>query len=236
MSHEIEIHKAQTAILRELLFNQMAGYAELQKQTGLTSDHFNFHISRLVELGFVGKVGRGKYQLTEKGKEYSNRLDTDSKTIERQPKVAVMLIVERLAGDRAEYLFQQRLKHPYFGFWGRPTGKIRWGESIIETAARELKEEAGLEARHEVLGVNHERVFEKGSHKLLEDKLFFMVRCCGVKGRLVEQFEGGKNKWMTKDEIALERKSFGDFEEGFRMLGDKGRIIETEPEYTAEVF
>src|SRR3954462_7946894 len=95
MSLEVKIHDAQTLILRELLFTPTAGYAQLQKPTGLTSDHFNFHISRLVELGLVEKAGRGSYKLSLAGKEYANKLDTASNTIERQPKLAVMLAISR---------------------------------------------------------------------------------------------------------------------------------------------
>ncbi len=56
MSHEVKIHDAQTSILRELLFRPEAGFAELQKPTKLTSDHFNFHIALLVEVGYVEKA------------------------------------------------------------------------------------------------------------------------------------------------------------------------------------
>jgi predicted transcriptional regulator len=80
MSLHANIHSAQSKILRELLFHPQAGFAELQKPTGLSSDHFNFHISRLVELGLVEKLERGTYALTSKGKEYANRLDTDNNT------------------------------------------------------------------------------------------------------------------------------------------------------------
>ncbi len=134
MSHEIAIHHAQTSILRELLFHPNAGYTELQKPTGLSSDHFNFHINRLIELGHVEKLSRGRYSLTPRGKEYANRLDTDNNTVERQPKSAVILALERERNGQKEFLFQERLKNPYFGFWGLPSGKIRWGETIIETA------------------------------------------------------------------------------------------------------
>jgi predicted transcriptional regulator len=93
MSHEVKIHDAQTSILRELLFRPKATFAELQKPTNLSSDHFNFHIGRLVELKYVEKVDRGNYSLTQKGKEYANKLDTDDNTIERQPKSAVILAI-----------------------------------------------------------------------------------------------------------------------------------------------
>ena len=146
MSHEAQIHAAQTSILRELLFQPTAGYTELQKPTGLTSDHFNFHVKRLLELEFIKKVNPGKYSLTIKGKEYANKLDTDNNTIERQPKVAVLLAITRVNNGVKEYLFQERRKQPFYAYWGFPTGKIRWGETIMQTAARELMEETGLTA------------------------------------------------------------------------------------------
>jgi hypothetical protein len=125
MSLEVKIHQAQTTILRALLFLPAASYADLQKPTGLSSDHFNFHIARLVEIGLVEKVSRGRYYLTSQGKEYANRLDTDNNTIERQPKSAVIIGLTRVHNGEIEYLFQQRLKNPYYGFWGLPSGKIR---------------------------------------------------------------------------------------------------------------
>jgi len=111
MSLEVKIHDAQTSILRELLFHPHAGYAELQKPTGLEGDHFNFHIVQLVKRGLVEKQARGRYSLTPTGKEYANKLDTDSNTIERQPKVSVILVIWRDA-TKTELLLQERLKTP----------------------------------------------------------------------------------------------------------------------------
>ena len=173
MAHNVEIHQAQTSILRELLFRLDASFSELQKPTGLESDHFKFHIGRLVDIGFVRKTERGRYALTSEGKEHANKLDTDSNSIERQPKSAVLLLIEK----DGEYLFQQRLKHPYFGYWGLPGGKIRWGETIHRATARELKEETGLDADTEFVGVYHEHTSDLPGGKLLEDKIFFVMKC-----------------------------------------------------------
>jgi 8-oxo-dGTP diphosphatase len=46
MSYEPNAHKTQVAILRHLLFVPSASFAELQKTTELSSDHFNFHIKK----------------------------------------------------------------------------------------------------------------------------------------------------------------------------------------------
>ena len=56
MSHEAQIHEAQTRILRELLFLPHCKFAKLQKVSKLDSDHAKFHIKRLVELGYVDKI------------------------------------------------------------------------------------------------------------------------------------------------------------------------------------
>ncbi len=237
MSHEVKIHEAQISILRELLFVPEAGYADLQKPTGLTSDHFNFHISRLVEIGLVEKVGRGRYRLTHKGKEYSNKLDTDANTIERQPKVAVLLAVERMHEGTKQLLFQQRTKNPFYGYWGFPTGKMRWGETIIETAGRELMEETNLEADYKIAGVYHEHAYLEGQAEAVEDKVFFVVHCTNVRGELLEKYEGGLNRWVTPNEARKFDKRYTSFETEIEMImGTKGVFVEETHHYTKDQF
>lgn len=237
MSLEVKIHDAQTSILRELLFVPAAGFAELQKPTNLSSDHFNFHISRLVELELVEKVGRGRYTLSPRGKEYANKLDTDAKTIERQPKVAVLLAVERLKNGRRELVFQERLKNPYFGYWGFPSGKMRWGETILDSAARELLEETGLAADLKILGLYHEHTYLKETNELMEDKMFFVVHCTNVRGELTENFEGGRNRWLTHDEARALDKKFTSFETELQMIeGTQGSWVAETHYYSKAEF
>lgn len=232
MAYEAKIHDAQTSILRELLFMPAAGYAQLQKPTGLSSDHFNFHIARLVEMGYVDKVSRGKYKLTPRGKEYSNKLDTDANTIERQPKSAVILAIK----NGGKWLFQERLKHPYYGFWGFPSGKIRWGETILQAAARELKEETGLTAKLSYKGVYHEHVYQKETGELLEDKIFHVIFGAKPKGDLIKQFEGGRNAWMTRQEAGRQPKKFESYGFEIELAVSKDGFIERSVEYSNDQF
>lgn len=236
MSLEVKVHTVQTSILRELLFHPEAGYAELQKPTGLSSDHFNFHIARLVELGLVEKVSRGKYRLTAKGKEYANRLDTDENTIERQPKVAVILAIERQHDGRTELLFQERLKNPYFGFWGLPSGKIRWGETIIMTAERESLEETGLIADFRVAGVYHERVIQEETGEELEDKIFFVCHGTNPRGRMLKDFEGGHNEWLTVDEALKKEKIFDSLKIEADIISARDWLVERTTSYSKDAF
>lgn len=236
MSLEVNVHDAQTVILRELLFHPSVSFAKLQKMTGMQSDHFNFHLKKLIELKMVEKISRGTYTLTPKGKEYANKLDTDNNTVERQPKVAVILVIERNLKGKKEYLFQERLKQPYYGFWGCPTGKIRWGETITEGAGRELMEETGLMADRATAGVYHELVYSQETGEQLEDKLFFVVHCTNIKGKLVEEFEGGRNKWMTREEALAQPKIFSSFDTEIDIVTSDEVFIDSRVEYTKDLF
>ena len=205
MSYEASAHEAQMKILRHLLLSPSAGFAELQKKTGLTSDHANFHIKKLVEVGYMQKDGSDKYTLTRIGKEYANRMDTDDNVIEKQPKISVALIVEN---DEGKFLAQQRLKQPYYGFWGRPTGKIRWGETMEDAAARELMEETGLTAELSVAGFYHKMDYDRESGDLLEDKIFVLIYGKNHHGELIVDDEGHHNEWLSDDEMATKDKVF----------------------------
>ncbi|MEP7204680.1 MAG: NUDIX hydrolase [Candidatus Saccharibacteria bacterium] len=208
MSIDTNIHPIQTSILRELLFRPSARFAELQKTTALDSDHFKFHISKLVELGHIVKNSDGSYSLTSQGKEYANKLDTENSTIERQPKAAVILVVEN---DQHQFLVQERLKHPYYGFWGFPGGKIRWGETIMAAAARELLEETDLTAELTYRGVYHERVQLEKTSAIVEDKIFHIVSGSHPDGELTSEFDGGRNAWLQTDDIIKKDKIYKSF-------------------------
>lgn len=228
MSFEPSIHKSQLAILRHLLFVPGARFAGLRRSAKLSSDHFTFHIKQLLQRGYIEKADN-QYRLTQKGKEYANRLDTEINTIEKQPKVSVIItLVRQNEKGEKEYLFQQRKKNPYFDFWGRVGGKMRWGESVIEAAARELREETGLSARLEFRLVYHKRDFDKESGQLLEDKLFLCLYGSRYSGTLIDSFEGGVNRWMTMDELNAQPKKFSNIATVTEMLESGEHFVEKE--------
>lgn len=217
-THDPNLHDIQTSILRELLFISKARFAELNTQN-ISNDHFTFHVKRLQELGYIEKLESGEYQLTASGKEYAGRLDTDGLkvAIERQAKIGVLVVAMRTEAGEQQYLIQQRLKEPYWGFHGFMTGKVKWGETIPEGAAREFIEETGLTGTLEIAGVKHKMDYD-GKHNLLEDKYFFVIRATSVKGNLQEVFPGGRNMWLTRKEIQKLPDLFDGVEESIEIV------------------
>lgn len=234
MSYEASAHHAQMKVLRHLLLSPSAGFAELQKQTGLTSDHANFHIKKLTDVGYIEKNSEDKYVLTRAGKEYANRMDTDDNVIEKQPKLSVALIIEDAEG---RFLAQQRLKQPYYGFWGRPTGKIRWGETMLEAAERELMEETGLTATLSVAGFYHKMDYDKETKDLLEDKVFVLIYGTDPVGTLIIDDEGHHNEWLSDKELHERGKYFQSVPEITAMaLKNAANFMEHKYEYGKDEY
>ncbi len=196
------LHFLQMQILRSLLYSPGSRFSELNI-SGIDSDHFNYHLKTLLQDKLVTTKNK-LYYLSSKGKEYANTMDTANLNIEKQPKVAVMIIASK--GSR--YLVQKRLKEPYFGYYGFVTGKVRFGEKIIETAARELAEETNLQAKFRLSYILHEHVYSEAG-ELLEDKIFHVYGATSVKGEL-KNTKDGENGWFSEKEFHAIKDKFYD--------------------------
>lgn len=208
-----KLHEVQASILRELLFNNGTNFASLNK-VGLTNDHFTFHIKKLINEGFLEKIQK-KYYLTQKGKVVAGTLDIDSLKIERQGKASVAITaIKKIKGEKY-YLIQQRLKEPFFRYYGFINGKIRYGETSKQTAIRELKEETGLRGEPINLCVYH-KLRGPTRNNITLDNFFFVYIIKDPKGRLKSTKEG-KNFWKTIEEIR-KLKTFPGFESALKVV------------------
>ncbi len=207
---EIAIHQYQISILRELLFKPHARFRDL-KTVDIENDHFAFHLKHLIELGLVTKSGN-LYRLTDNGKEFANRIDTDELKIERQAKLAIAIHAVRKMKGKKEYLIHQRLREPFYGWYGSHSGKIRWGENPLDCAKREFKEETGLTGTFILKAIEHYLHFHQDG-RLLEDKYFWVYRVTKVKGKLLEEIPEGRNIWMDEKAYRKLKHTFGTYEE-----------------------
>ena len=232
--YEAEAHIAQMHILRKLLIDRVASFADLARAMNLTSDHANFHVKKLIAAEMVQHVPKsyGQYELTRKGKEYANRMDTEELVIEKQPKLVVDIGIEH----DGKFIFQERKKQPYYGYWGFPTGKIRWGETILEAAARELIEETGLTADLRVLGTYHKLDYDEDGEGL-EDKYLILVHGVNPQGELIIENETHTNRWLTPEEYSELDKRFGDIYETLgHMRASESFIAETKYRYKSRDY
>lgn len=195
------LHTIQIDIIRELLFHPQCRFRDLNSQQ-LSSDHLSFHLRRLIELGLIEKTTDDQYRLTTQGKHFADTIDTRTFQVESQAKLSVVVMAIRWQGRKMEYLFQQRLKHPYYGYWGVISGKIRRGETPQTAGERELYEETNLTGHLKLIGVEHKRDYNLHQPtELLADKYFFVFLAQDLTGELNTNFPEGKNVWLSETQI-----------------------------------
>jgi len=228
---ELELHDYQYSILKTLLFNPGSRFSELNK-VDVTSDHFNFHVKKLIENGLIIKK-EGKYFLTTEGKEFAGRMDTDKLKLEKQAKTVVALHAVRRINGITQYLIHHRLKEPFYGWYGSHSGKIHWGETPEEAATREFFEESGLSGDLTLKGIVHHRDYDKEG-KLLDDKFLWVFRVDNTTGDLKTKVEEGENFWMSESEIQKIDHLFASFDEmvevinGNRLVSfNRDRIVDS---------
>ena len=206
-----QLHEIQLAILRKLLFAESLRYSELKPDTKMENNQLSFHLDVLVDLNYVEKNESG-YSLTHEGKEYANRMDTDTNKIERQPKSWALVVAMRYNGEENEFLFYTRKKHPHFGKQGFITGKIKYGEGVYETAIRELEEEAWITGDATLIWIEHLINIKKWSTIVLEDKFFYVFIIKNIEWNLVGS-EEWEYYWVPKSKISeIIKKPFSTIE------------------------
>lgn len=196
--------KVESEIQREILtlikFHQNgAKYSEL-KVEGIENDLFNYHLQQLVKNGFLAKE-KNLYKLTEQGKSLVTNIDEIDKALPPNYKVSVYMC----AVIHNKVLLTRRLKHPQYGYVGLPSGKIKYGERILDTAKREFEEETGLFADFKVIG-NLRQIRRNRVGQMVEDGIFFVCYTDYVKGNLTEKSLEGEYFWEDiKTAINIEK-------------------------------
>jgi 8-oxo-dGTP pyrophosphatase MutT (NUDIX family) len=207
------------------------------RPTGMESDSFKFHIRALTKLNYITKKDNGDYQLTTLGKEFANNIDELNRTVQKQPKLSVMLVVSRHNdNNQQEFLFQKRLRSPYYNYWSFITGPVQWGEAFEETAARELEKQTNLTASLEVTTFYRKRDYISAKSNLQEDKLFVILKATNVLGQITNDWSGGANEWMTAEELGQKSLHFDSDFEVIEVIGHGRTYLSQELLYDASNY
>ncbi len=195
-----QLHEIQLQVLQKLLFAESLRYTEMKPDKLMENNQFQFHLTQLVDYGYVLKSGK-HYTLTSTGKEYANRIDSEVVKIERQAKISVWIACTRKRKGKLQLLMYTRLKQPFYGCQGFPSGKVKYGEKISEAAIRELKEETNLDAnKSQTVAIAHFRVFDENTMDLLEDKFMHLCLIKNPVGVIQANHEG-KYEWINEEDL-----------------------------------
>lgn len=230
-----DYHFIQRKILNDLLFHNKLKYSEMKPEE-MEGSQFTFHINKLMDSGLVEKVN-DKYSLTANGKNTANSFDSDSNNPRKQAKQSVVFCTFRKKDGIEETLIYTRKKNPFYDHQGYPTGKVMYGEGILDTAERELHEETGLSGKAEIIGIRHFRVYYPTKGELVEDKVMYICRIDEPEGELQSNNEG-EFKWIkvngAQDAI---KNPLPEFQEIFEMLNDfKGEVTFSESNHYPKHF
>ena len=197
-------HETQRRIILKLIHNPSMSFNELWGKNG-ESNAFAYHLNKLEEQGLVQKSD-ASYTLTAEGKKLSAFIEGDTGGKAEMPTPTVIILVRE--GNRI--LCQQRLKEPFYGYWGLPSGKINFGWNPKECAVRDLKEEAGLDAEEvELRDIEFTKSFD--GEKLLHHHIMFTYEVTKFSGALKERTHKAVNRFLTLDEINNEKRFPGDW-------------------------
>lgn len=191
-------HKIQASILARLLTIKTARFSELNI-TKIPTDSFTFHVSSLMNRGYVQKVN-GLYLLSTRGKEFASRFDLKAKEIPTQGKISVCITAQKEENGTKYFLLTGRLKNPFAGKVGFIGGTVLSGKTIFRAAEEIFHEIAGCKASFRLLGVQHKMDYDSAGN-LLEDRFFYVLEAQDIEGKISIGTENTQNMWATKEEI-----------------------------------
>ncbi len=97
----------------------------------------------------------------------------------------------------ARFLLVQRGKDPGRGLWGFPGGHVELGETALEAAVRELREETGVIAQADGYLTNVDVIARNLSGAVDYQYLIAAVRCSYLEGEAVAADDAADVAWVS---------------------------------------
>ncbi len=229
------LHRDKVAILYALRHESRARYSELLRETDSESDTFKFHIRKLAKVGYVRKADDGLYELTAVGKEFANRLDEQTGHELVQPKTSMLLVLEAHRDSMPVYLVHQRLREPFYGYWGIASGPVPRGVPVQTAAAHEITKQTGIESQPVHRGILRVTDIDDQG-ELLEDKFFHIMHVQLDNQLQAHEWQSGRSEWLTREELLHKSPLFPSTEQTFEMLASTAMYNEVVCRYTDKEY
>lgn len=226
-------------IIKRCLFAQELRYSELRLEEEIENNRLDFHLNQLLKENYIEKVFH-RYKLTNKGKLFASKMDTQKLTIGEQPKISTQFCCVRKKKKDSEYLIYTRSKQPFYGCQGFGGGKVLYGEHIVSSARRELKEETNLVGNPRIVTIKRLLTYDKNTGGLVDDKLIYLCLVKNPKGKLISN-EEGTYEWVPETKLeSYITKPFEDYllfkEDIERTKKQKREINYKEIQYFSDKF
>lgn len=182
------MHQYEGHILKKMMLGDVLRYRDL-KPKDIESNLFIYHLKNLIKKGLIEKI-TGGYKLTATGLRFVDKISLSRFKQRFQPKIVNVVIVKNKKG---EYLLYFSKRQPFYGLIGFPFGKIHFGEKLIESANRELKEKTGFSAKLEHSGAIYLRIYK--NKELVSHMLCHVFLARDLQGALISDSEAGIYKW-----------------------------------------
>lgn len=104
--------------------------------------------------------------------------------------------------DAGRVLLVQRSKDPDAGLWGFPGGHVMAGETALDAALRELREETGVQARARGYLTNLDIIRHDAAGQLQYHFLLAAVLCDYLGGDPVAGDDAADAAWVPLDQIS----------------------------------
>lgn len=189
-------------IFQKLMHFPASTFSDLWEKD-VPSNKFTYYLKKMEKEGLIEKK-ESKYYLTIKGKKEAATIDGETGKTKKRPYVALLLIIKK----EDKYILYKRMKEPYYGNCGFAGAKLEMGESILDGAKRELKEETGLICDGKIIGVQN--IMTLNNNELFAHMVQYLVLFENPKGELIKESREGTYSWEKKETILSQKNLFPD--------------------------